>query len=154
MYGNTSEAQAASYDRNNPAYPYKSHGQWLKAAYGFFACVMLVLFNGVEAFLRRPFGVRTFISSYISVSECDHINELSKLIDKKLPVFFLLIVGYKLRNHGLTFSEWGPERSEDIGNTVQVTNARRKGRLEFPDQAYFTKDNGLAVVRFLWEWTK
>lgn len=68
MYGNTSEAQAASYDRNNPAYPYKSHGQWLKAAFGLMACVLILLFNGVAAFLRRPFGVRTFISSYISVS--------------------------------------------------------------------------------------
>lgn len=67
MYGNTSEAQAAAYDRNNPAYPYKSHGQWLKASYGLFACSVLVVFNGVGAFLQRPFATRTFISSYISV---------------------------------------------------------------------------------------
>lgn len=68
MYGNTSESQAASYDRNNPGYPYKSHGQWLKASYGMFTCIVIILFNGVGAFLEKPFGVQTFISAYISVS--------------------------------------------------------------------------------------
>jgi amino acid transporter len=66
--GNASEAQAASYDRNHPRYPYKSHGQWLKAAYGLVACIILVTFNGVGDFVERPFGVRQFIASYISVS--------------------------------------------------------------------------------------
>lgn len=66
----------------------------------------------------------------------------------------LLIIGYKIRNHGFRFSEWGAERSEDIGNTVQVTTVRRKGRLEFPDEEYITKDNGMAFVRWLWEWMK
>jgi yeast amino acid transporter len=65
----TSEAQAATYERNNPRYPYKSHSQWLKAAYGFSACVILVLFNGVNAFVENPFGVREFIASYIGVGQ-------------------------------------------------------------------------------------
>jgi amino acid transporter len=67
MYGNASETQAASYDRNNPLYPYKSHGQWLKASYGLVACVILILLNGVGAFLEDPFDTRKFISAYISV---------------------------------------------------------------------------------------
>jgi amino acid transporter len=89
MYGNTSEAQAASYDRNNPAYPYKSHGQWLKAAFGLMACVLILLFNGVEAFLRRPFGVRTFISSYISVSPpftTTYIPFYNSLVHSPFPI--------------------------------------------------------------------
>jgi len=68
LYGNTSEAQAASYDRNHPLYPYKSHGQWLKAAFGLVACIILTLFNGVSAFIT-PFSPRKFVSAYISVSE-------------------------------------------------------------------------------------
>ena len=68
MYGNASEAQAASYDRNHARYPYKSHGQWLKGAYGMVLCTVLLLFNGIGAFLERPFDVRKFIASYISVS--------------------------------------------------------------------------------------
>lgn len=67
LYGNTSEAQAACYDRNHPRYPYKSHGQWLKACYGLVACIILVLFNGIAAFLERPFNVRGFVASYVGV---------------------------------------------------------------------------------------
>ncbi|KAI9150461.1 Proline-specific permease [Paramyrothecium foliicola] len=107
-YSNASEAQAASYDRNHPSYPYKSHAQWLKAAYGMVTCIILILFNGVAIFLEKPFNVRNFISAYIS-----------------LPVFFLLVVGYKVRNHGFQFSKWGLERSQDIGNTVQVLSQKR-----------------------------
>jgi hypothetical protein len=68
LYGNASERQAAHYDRNHPRYPYKSHGQWLKGFYGMTACIILVMFNGVSAFLERPFDVRRFVASYISVS--------------------------------------------------------------------------------------
>lgn len=66
MYGNTSESQAASYDRDHPLYPYKSHGQWLKGCYGLVGCVVLILFNGVGAFIE-PFNIRKFVSAYISV---------------------------------------------------------------------------------------
>jgi amino acid permease len=55
------------YDRDNPRYPYKSHGQWLKACYGLVACLLLVIFNGVGTFLEKPFDTRRFIASYISV---------------------------------------------------------------------------------------
>lgn len=67
-YGNASESQAASYDRNNPLYPYKSHAQWLKAGYGMIACMIIILFNGVGAFIEKPFNVRDFVAAYISVS--------------------------------------------------------------------------------------
>jgi amino acid transporter len=68
QYGNASEAQAAMYDRDNPRYPYKSHGQWLKACYGLVACTLLVIFNSVGPFLEHPFDTRRFIASYIGVS--------------------------------------------------------------------------------------
>lgn len=67
MYGNASESQAATYDRNNPSYPYKSHAQWLKACYGMVACMVIIFFNGIGAFIEKPFNVRKFISAYISV---------------------------------------------------------------------------------------
>lgn len=67
LYANTSESQAASYDRDNPLYPYKSHGQWLKASYGLAACIILILFNGVGAFID-PFNVRKFVAAYLGVS--------------------------------------------------------------------------------------
>lgn len=64
---NTSAAQAASYDRDSPLYPYKSHGQWLKAFYGLTASIILIIFNGVPAFLEHPFNCRKFASAYIGV---------------------------------------------------------------------------------------
>ncbi|KAL3422348.1 amino acid permease [Phlyctema vagabunda] len=136
LYGNASEAQAASYDRNHPRYPYKSHGQWLKAGYGLVACTILLIFNGLASFLKDPFDFRGFIASYIG-----------------FPVFILLIVGYKIRKHGFKVSHWGPERSEDLRNTVQVASAKRKGRLEFPDHG-FTRGNVHTFFRWVWVWTK
>ncbi|KAK3384730.1 amino acid transporter [Podospora didyma] len=136
LYANTSESQAASYDRDNQLYPYKSHGQWLKACYGMVTCVVLLLFNGVAAFVETPFNIRRFVSAYISI-----------------PVFLLLILGYNLRKHGTNFSEWGPDKSGDLSNTVQASNTKRKGRLEFPDDG-ITRENWSTFVRWIWEWTK
>lgn len=73
-YGNASEAQVAMFDRNNPRYPYKSHGQWLKAAYGGIACTILVLFNGIGPFFTHPFNTRGFIADYIGVSYNDSLS--------------------------------------------------------------------------------
>lgn len=66
-YNNISAAQAALYDRDHPRYPYKSHGQWLKAVYGMTTCLLLIVFNKVEAFLAHPFDIMGFIYSYIGV---------------------------------------------------------------------------------------
>ncbi|KAL5324908.1 hypothetical protein ACEPPN_006027 [Leptodophora sp. 'Broadleaf-Isolate-01'] len=136
LYGNASESQAAMYDRDHPRYPYKSHGQWLKAAYGMVACLILLIFNGVAAFLEDPFDTRRFIASYIGI-----------------PVFILLILGYKIRRHGFRFHQWGPERSNDLRNTIQASSETRKGKLEFPDNG-FTKDNGRIFVNWIWVWLK
>ncbi|TAQ89173.1 hypothetical protein B7494_g2498 [Chlorociboria aeruginascens] len=136
LNGNLSEVQAASYDRNHPRYPYKSHGQWLKAGYGMVACIILVIFNGVAAFLEHPFDTRRFIASYIGI-----------------PVFILLILGYKLRKHGFRISQWGPERSNDLRNAIQVGSETRKGRLEFLDDG-FSKDNVRTFFAWVWVWMK
>jgi amino acid transporter len=64
---NTSETQAAMYNRDHPRYPYKSHGQWLKAMYGMVACVIILVFNGLGPFFRHPFDTRHFVVDYIAV---------------------------------------------------------------------------------------
>ncbi|PQE07454.1 proline-specific permease protein [Rutstroemia sp. NJR-2017a BBW] len=136
LYGNASERQAAHYDRNHPRYPYKSHGQWLKGFYGMTACIILVTFNGVSAFLERPFDVRRFVASYISI-----------------PVFILLIIGYKIHKHGLRIRNWGPERSNDLRNTIQAASETRKGRLEFPDEGLSWR-NFKTWGEWFWVWLK
>ncbi|KAL2139909.1 hypothetical protein VTI28DRAFT_4486 [Corynascus sepedonium] len=135
LYGNTSESQAASYDRDHPLYPYKSHGQWLKGCYGLVACAILILFNGLAAFIGL-FDVRKFVSAYIS-----------------LPTFLILLLGYNIRKHGLRFSDWWTDKSGDLSNTVQATSPKRKGRLEFPD-AGFTRENAITFVEWIWVWLK
>lgn len=135
IYGNTSESQAASYDRDNPRYPYKSHGQWLKACYGLVACVVLILFNGVGAFIE-PLSIRKFIAAYIS-----------------LPVFILLILCYNIRKHGFRFRDWWTDKSGDLSQTVQASSHTRKGRLEFPDSG-ITGHNWQVFVHWVWVWWK
>ncbi|TGO90109.1 hypothetical protein BPOR_0079g00220 [Botrytis porri] len=136
LYGNASERQAAHYNRDHPRYPYKSHGQWLKGFYGMTACIILVTFNGVSAFLERPFDARRFVASYVSV-----------------PVFILLIIGYKINKHGLKIRNWGPERSNDLRNTIQAASEKRKGRLEFPDQG-ISMENFKTWAHWIWVWTR
>ncbi|KUJ09209.1 proline-specific permease [Mollisia scopiformis] len=136
LYGNASEAQAAMYDRNHPRYPYKSHGQWLKACYGMVSCMILLIFNGVGPFLESPFDTRRFIASYIGI-----------------PVFILLVLGYKIRKHGFKINQWGPERSNDLRNTIQASSEKRKGRLEFLDNG-FTRENIRTFGDWIWVWMK
>jgi amino acid transporter len=71
----------------------------------------------------------------------------------QIPVFILLILGYKIRKHGFHISKWGPERSDDLRNMIQASSEKRKGRLEFPDDG-FTKENGRTLVDWIWVWMK
>jgi amino acid transporter len=36
------------------------------------ACIIMLIFNGVDSFLTTPFDARTFIASYISVCHFSH----------------------------------------------------------------------------------
>jgi amino acid transporter len=58
------------FDRNSPGYPYKSHGQWLRACYGLLGCFLLVVFNGWRS-LGSPMKTGDFLGCYISVSLID-----------------------------------------------------------------------------------
>lgn len=48
---------------------------------------------------------------------------------------------------------WGPERSNDLRNTVQVSSQTRKGRLRFPDNGT-AKENIEVFMHWLWVWIK
>jgi amino acid transporter len=55
------------YKRKGSQYPYKSHGQWLRASYALSATLILAFFNGWRSFIP-PFSGNDFVASYISVS--------------------------------------------------------------------------------------
>jgi amino acid transporter len=58
----------AAYDRENySVYPYKSHGQYIRAFYGLTGCALFVAFNGWRSFVP-PFTPPDFLASYINVS--------------------------------------------------------------------------------------
>jgi len=132
----TSQAQAARLNRDDPRYPYKSHGQWLKACYGMVSCLILLLFNGIVVFLENPFDGRDFVASYISI-----------------PVFLLLILCYKLWKHGFIISDWGLERSNDLHGCTQTPDEMRRGKLDFPDDG-ITLNNFRAFFCWIWVWLK
>ena len=57
----------AAYDREDTTrYPYKSHWQWARAAYGMIACGLMAFFNGWRSI--KPWAGSDFVASYISVS--------------------------------------------------------------------------------------
>ncbi len=72
----------------------------------------------------------------------------------QIPVFIALILGYKMKKHGFKFGAWGPERSNDLRNTIQTTSETRKGRLELPDDGLCTKVNARTFGEWVWVWLK
>jgi amino acid transporter len=77
-----------------------------------------------------------------------------RLTLQEVPAFIFLILGYKIRKHGFRIQNWGPERSNDLRNTIQTTSDIRKGRLELPDDGFFTKENARTFVKWVWVWLK
>lgn len=55
------------YDRSHPRYPYRSHGQYLRAYYAVFACSLFVIFNGWRTFIT-PVSIEDIFGCYIAVS--------------------------------------------------------------------------------------
>ncbi|KAH7129176.1 amino acid permease-domain-containing protein [Dactylonectria macrodidyma] len=54
------------YDRSHPRYPYRSHGQYLRAYYAVLACTLFVLFNGWRTFIS-PMNLEDFFGCYIAI---------------------------------------------------------------------------------------
>jgi amino acid transporter len=71
----------------------------------------------------------------------------------QIPIFILLVVGYKIHKHGFKISKWGPERSCDLSGCVKAASEKRKGRLVFPDKG-LTKENWITFIKWIWVWVK
>ncbi len=56
-----------NYNRESERYPWKTHGQWLRAAYGLTMCCLMIIFQDWQS-LVSPVSVQSFVASYISVS--------------------------------------------------------------------------------------
>jgi len=132
----------AAYDRDNSQlYPYRSHGQYLRAWYGLFGSFMIAIFNGWESFVS-PMEVDDFIASYISI-----------------PIFLLIVLGYRVMLDSWDPRQWSVRRSEDLHAPTSVTtqNPRlRKGQLHRVDRdgPVLSAPNVKRFFQWILEWLK
>lgn len=128
-------------NRNASDYPYKSHGQWLRATYALAGCILLVIFNGWRSFLN-PFSHADFLAAYMAV-----------------PIFLAVVILYHVKDE----PEWGPwtwgvRRTMDIGNPVETREKdpeRRKGRLHRANRdVVWSVANAKSFLGWVWVWVK
>ncbi|KAF2436819.1 proline-specific permease [Tothia fuscella] len=128
-----------AYSRDDPRYPYRTHGQLFRSWYGFIFCTLLVLFNGWRSFIS-PFSTPDFIVSYIGI-----------------VVFFLLVAAYHVKMDGWNPLSWKRHASLQIQRPPPkvVVPGRRRGILHLPNEKrVFTVKNSKAFADWVWVWLK
>jgi amino acid transporter len=102
-------------DRNASDYPYKTHLQSARAAYGLLGCVLILVVNGWRSFLS-PFSGSDFFASYTNVF-----------------VFVVLVSAYHIKDKQVWNPlKWSHRVTMDTKNptvTREKDVRRRKGRL-------------------------
>ncbi|KAF2702785.1 amino acid transporter [Pleomassaria siparia CBS 279.74] len=140
------------YKRASHQYPYRSHLQWIRAAYALTGCTLLIIFQGWRT-LVPPTQGKDFIASYIPI-----------------VLFLLLTLGYFVKDRGFSPRNWGflavkLHGLEAVGPIVVSANVlaepcafcgakHRRGHLRFPDKAMFTLGNFRALMEWIWVWLK
>ncbi|KIW07123.1 uncharacterized protein PV09_01996 [Verruconis gallopava] len=127
------------FDRNSAGYPYKSHGQWLRACFALSGCFLLVFFNGWRS-LTPPVNTGDFLGCYISIL-----------------IFMAFIVMYQIKFHGWNPLNWRRRASRELQNPqpLVVTNLKRRGRINLEStDTLFTVGNFNALLHWLWIWLK
>jgi len=131
----------SAYDRDDDRfYPYKSHGQYLRAWYGMCGCFLFVLFNGWYSFVS-PMDTSDFLACYINI-----------------PIFIVLILAYRVKLEGFNPLYWTRRANENLRNplTILQNNPRlRRGRLHRANQdVLFSRGNAERFIQWLWAWLK
>jgi amino acid transporter len=66
-----------AYDREDDHfYPYKSHGQYIRAWYGMIGCFLIAIFNGWQSVVS-PLSLPDFLASYINVRPTSYLPWLA-----------------------------------------------------------------------------
>ena len=153
-----SQFEEDAFNREHRRYPYRSHGQYLRAWYALIACAVLALFNGWEAF-AAPFNVGDFFAAYISVGSALHPRPAHLHKPGPVPngttqilVFILLIILYHFKRQGLNPLRWYLNPTMDLSNPMRVESGRdRKGR--FPRlRPGRPKRNAGLIWNWIWIW--
>ncbi|KAN0082315.1 Amino acid permease domain containing protein [Elaphomyces granulatus] len=130
-----------AYDRDDDRfYPYRSHGQYLRAWYGMCGSFLIVLFNGWSSFVS-PMSNDDFLASYINI-----------------PIFIVLILAYRVKLEGFNPLNWTRRAREDLHNPLSIAqrNPRlRRGRLRRANRdVLFSWENAERFIQWLWTWLK
>ncbi|KAI1862630.1 uncharacterized protein JN550_010155 [Neoarthrinium moseri] len=123
------------YDRDGPQYPYKSHGQYIRACYALFGCSVLILFNGWRT-LVPPTGIQDFVACYIA-----------------LVILALIVVLYQIKFWGWNPLGWQRRATNElqIPRPEIATSIPRRGELALVDtDNLFIKGNVKQFGRWIW----
>ncbi|KAF2463996.1 uncharacterized protein BDR25DRAFT_272286 [Lindgomyces ingoldianus] len=149
---NLSPEMRAHYKRSARQYPYRSHLQWIRAAYAFVGCVLMIIFQGWRTFIP-PMSKKDFVAAYIAV-----------------VLFIAISLAYFVKDRGFSPRNWRVlalklSGLESVGPIVVVSDSvlkpcdfcgarHRRGHLHFPDKILFSKNNARALVEWIWTWLK
>ena len=145
------------YDRNSPQYPYKSHGQWLRACYAFWGCLLFILFNGWRTFVS-PMHVADFVACYIPVSfEYDqHFGGL-EIADTywQILLFSVISICYQIKLNGWNPLCWRRRATRELQNPRPqiATSSPRRGHISLKNKDnLFTVSNFRQFCKWIWVW--
>jgi yeast amino acid transporter len=160
------------YNRDHHEYPYKSHGQYLRACYALMGCSLFIAFNGWRTFVS-PMSVSDFLACYIAVRPFLHLH-IPRLPDiLQLPsgmawcdslltliqiLFFITIyVLYQIKFNGWNPLKWQRRASKElqVPKPQVATSVPRRGHIALKNtDTLFTVENVRQLGRWLWVWLK
>ncbi|KAI3317991.1 amino acid permease-domain-containing protein [Xylariaceae sp. AK1471] len=127
------------YNRQNPQYPYRSRGQWLRAVYALFGCSVLILFNGWRTF-SPPFSAGDFVACYVGIILLGALSVL-----------------YQIKFWGWNPRNWQRRATNElqIPRPEIATSIPRRGQLALVDtDNLFIWENAKIFGRWLWVWLR
>ena len=140
-------------------YPYKSHGQYLRACYGLVSCGAMAFFNGWRSV--SPFSAADFFASYISV-RCKPLaplvvsaNLLMQSSLLQIIVFTVLSIAYHIKLQGFNPLGWSLYASEDLTRPVIAVRpdpTHPRGTFKWPHGGL--REKVTEVCNWIWVWLK
>jgi amino acid transporter len=145
------------YDRDSPQYPYRSHGQYLRAWYALIGCTLFVLFNGWRTFVP-PMSVNDFVACYVSVSLSRLLGHYSPSPNRRqILVLLVICVLYQIKFWGINPLKWRRNVSRELQNPRPYTamSVPRRGQIALVDtDDLFNLENARRFGKWLWVWLK
>ena len=150
------------YDRNSPQYPYRSHGQYLRAWYGLIGCILFILFNGWRTFVP-PMNGEDFVACYICVCLSSSAGRGTFLLAgrlltcyRKIPIVLFIYVLYQIKFWGWNPMNWRRRASRELQTPRPeiATSVPRRGVPQIDADDLLKPSNIKEFGRWVWVWLK